>query len=198
MSSEQPPPPELPLVGGFACLDFCNTLSGWGGPGPRERAGDPAALAAWCAQAFGQTPRIDREEWSRLIRLREALHAVFDAIAIQADPPADAVALLQAEVAEAASRRRLTGSAAGGAWRDEPPGDGTAGRHRLAMDALDLLLGGEPARLKRCAGHDCAWLFYDRSKNASRRWCLMSDCGTADKVRRFRQRRRSGPEARDR
>ncbi|MGK9236599.1 CGNR zinc finger domain-containing protein [Inquilinus limosus] len=184
-------PPELPLVGGFVCLDFCNTLSGWGGPGPRERAGDPAALAVWCAQAFGEIPRIDHEEWARLIRLRETLHAVFDAMATGGDPPAEAVALLQAEVAEAAARRRLAVTAAGASWRDAPATDGTTVRHRLAMDALDLLLRGEPARLKRCAGHDCGWLFYDRSKNASRRWCLMSDCGTADKVRRFRQRQRS-------
>ncbi|MGK9165837.1 CGNR zinc finger domain-containing protein [Inquilinus limosus] len=190
MSSEPSSLSEPLLVGGFACLDFCNTLSGRGGPGPRERAGDPAALAAWCALAFGETPRIDREEWSRLIRLREALHAVFDAIANRSDPPEEAVALLQEEVAEAAARRRLAVTAAGGTWRDAPPTDGAAVRHRLAMDALDLLLHGEPARLKRCAGHDCGWIFYDRSKNASRRWCLMSDCGTADKVRRFRQRQR--------
>ncbi len=192
MSPEQPPPPEPQLVGGFACLDFCNTLSGWGGPGPRERAGDPAALAAWCAHAFGQTPRIDREDWARLIRLRETLHAVLDAVATRVEPPAAAVAELQAEVAAAASRRRLIVTATGSAWRDAPPADGSAVRHRLAMDALDLLLHGEPARLKRCAGHDCAWLFYDRSKNASRRWCQMADCGTQDKVRRFRQRQRSG------
>jgi predicted RNA-binding Zn ribbon-like protein len=192
MSSDQPTHSQLPLVGGFACLDFCNTLSGWEGPGPRERVGDPAALGAWCAQAFGVTPQIDREEWSRLIRLRAALHAVFDAIAIRVEPPAEAAALLQREVAEAAGRRRLTVTAAGGAWQDPPLTDGAAVRHRLAMDALDLLLRGEPARLKRCAGHDCAWLFYDRSKNASRRWCLMADCGTTDKVRRFRQRQRSG------
>lgn len=191
MSPEPSSPSEPLLVGGFACLDFCNTLSGWGGPGPRERAGDPVALAAWCARAFGETPRIDQEEWSRLIRLRGALHAVFDAIAIEAEPPAQAAALLQQEVAEAAGRRRLTVTAAGGAWQDAAPTDGTAVRYRLAMDALDLLLQGEPARLKRCAGHDCGWLFYDRSKNASRRWCLMADCGTTDKVRRFRQRQRS-------
>ncbi|MGO1076783.1 CGNR zinc finger domain-containing protein [Inquilinus sp. CA228] len=192
MSPEPSSPSEPQLVGGFACLDFCNTLSGWGGPGPRERAGDPAALAAWCAHAFGETPRIDAADWTRLIGLRGVLHAVLDAVATRAEPPAEAVAQLQAEVAEAASRRRLTVSAAGSAWRDAPPADGVAVRHRLAMDALDLLLQGEPARLKRCAGHDCGWLFYDRSKNASRRWCLMADCGTTDKVRRFRQRQRSG------
>lgn len=191
MLSEQPPPSEPQLVGGFACLDFCNTVSGWDGPGPRERAGTSAALAAWCARVFGATPRIGAADWARLVRLRAVLHAVLDAVATQADPPAEAVAELQAEVAEAAARRRLTVTAAGGAWRDAPPADGTAVRHRLAMDALDLLLHGEPARLKRCAGHDCAWLFYDRSKNASRRWCQMADCGTSDKVRRFRQRQRS-------
>jgi len=191
MPSDVPSSPEPQLVGGFACLDFCNTLSGWGGPGPRERAGDPAALSTWCARVFGRAPRIDQEEWARLIRLRTALHAVLDAVATRTDPPADVMALLQAEVAEAASRRRLTVTAAGGAWEDPPPTDGSAVRHRLAMDALDLLLQGDPARLKRCAGHDCGWLFYDRSKNASRRWCLMSDCGTTAKVRRFRQRHRS-------
>lgn len=192
MLSEQTPPPEPQLVGGFACLDFCNTLSGLGGPGPRERAGDPAALAAWCAHVFGEAPRIDAADWSRLIELRALLYAVLDAVAIQVEPPAEAVAGLQAEVAEAAAGRRLTVTAAGSAWQDAPPADGTAVRHRLAMDALDLLLRDEPARLKRCAGHDCGWLFYDRSKNASRRWCQMADCGTSDKVRRFRQRQRSG------
>jgi len=193
MSSEQPSPSEPQLVGGFACLDFCNTLSGWGGPGPRERAGTPAALAAWCAYAFGDAPRIDAGDWARLIRLRAVLHAVLDSVATQAAPPAEAVAELQIEVAEAAACRRLTVTAAGGTWQDAPPVDGTAVRHRLAMDALDLLLQGEPARLKRCAGHDCAWLFYDRSKNASRRWCVMEDCGTRAKVRSFRARQKSTP-----
>lgn len=183
---------EPQLVGGFACLDFCNTLSGWGGPGPRDRAGDPAALVEWCALAFGERPRIDAADWARLIRLRDVLHAVLDAIAVKVDPPAEAVAQLEAEVAEAAARRRLAVTAAGGRWQDAPSTDAAAVRHRLAMDALDLLLQGDPVRLKRCAGHDCGWLFYDRSKNASRRWCLMADCGTSDKVRRFRQRQRSG------
>jgi predicted RNA-binding Zn ribbon-like protein len=186
---DDPAPPDPLFVGGYACLDFCNTLSGRDGPAPRERTGDPAALAAWCESAFGMRPRIEASDWARLIRLRAVLHALFDGVALAAVPAQASVALLEAEVAEAAGRRRLVATPAGFAWRDAPPADGVAVRHRLAMDALALLTEGDPARLKRCDGHDCGWLFYDRSKNGSRRWCQMSDCGTAAKVRRFRQRK---------
>jgi CGNR zinc finger len=34
--------------------------------------------------------------------------------------------------------------------------------------------------VKRCAGYP--WLFLDRSKNASRRWCAMNGCGTQEKI----------------
>jgi len=53
---------------------------------------------------------------------------------------------------------------------------------------LDNLLTGDLRRVKRCPSHDCLWLFHDDSKNLSRRWCAMDDCGTLDKVRRYRER----------
>jgi hypothetical protein len=49
-------------------------------------------------------------------------------------------------------------------------------------------------RLKACP--DCRWVFFDHTRNGSKRWCLMNAgptgraCGTIDKVRRFRQRQR--------
>ena len=63
----------------------------------------------------------------------------------------------------------------------------TASAHAIARDAAELLIG-DPRRIKRCPNHECLWLFYDASKNLSRRWCAMDDCGTLDKVRRFRGR----------
>ena len=57
----------------------------------------------------------------------------------------------------------------------------------LVRDAAAVVTG-ERRRIKRCPAHDCLWLFYDGSKNLSRRWCAMDDCGTRDKVRRFRAR----------
>ncbi len=52
--------------------------------------------------------------------------------------------------------------------------------------AIDLLMSAELAHLKVCGG--CGWLFLDSSKNHSRRWCRMSDCGNVAKVRSHRQR----------
>jgi predicted RNA-binding Zn ribbon-like protein len=37
----------------------------------------------------------------------------------------------------------------------------------------------------------CGWVFLDRSRNGSRRWCAMADCGTQAKSRRLTARRRA-------
>jgi predicted RNA-binding Zn ribbon-like protein len=49
------------------------------------------------------------------------------------------------------------------------------------------------AGLRRCppdAG-GCGWVFLDHSRNGSRRWCRMADCGTTAKARRLTERRRA-------
>ncbi|GAA0525524.1 hypothetical protein GCM10010172_02470 [Paractinoplanes ferrugineus] len=46
-------------------------------------------------------------------------------------------------------------------------------------------------RVKACRGDDCRWVFIDGSRNASRRWCAMADCGNRAKVAAFRDRRRA-------
>jgi predicted RNA-binding Zn ribbon-like protein len=54
----------------------------------------------------------------------------------------------------------------------------------IARAAALLLLGEEARRVRRCAADDCGWLFLDTSKNGSRRWCDMEDCGNRAKARR--------------
>lgn len=49
---------------------------------------------------------------------------------------------------------------------------------------------GHWERLKVCPREDCAWAFYDKSKNRSGRWCKMEVCGNVEKARAFRERRR--------
>lgn len=49
-------------------------------------------------------------------------------------------------------------------------------------------LGGLSSQLKLCHNPDCRWVFVDRSKNHSRRWCEMGTCGNRAKVRRYRRR----------
>jgi predicted RNA-binding Zn ribbon-like protein len=49
---------------------------------------------------------------------------------------------------------------------------------------------GTWSRLKICANPDCAWVFYDRSRNQQGNWCDMAVCGNRLKNRQLRARRR--------
>jgi predicted RNA-binding Zn ribbon-like protein len=46
-------------------------------------------------------------------------------------------------------------------------------------------------RLKICSSGACRFVYYDRSKNASRRWCSMEVCGNRCKTTAYRQRQRT-------
>lgn len=67
----------------------------------------------------------------------------------------------------------------------------------IAADFGDLLAFGERSRMKLCANPECRWVFYDETRNRSRRWCISAECGNVSKVRAFRARKRaehtSGP-----
>jgi predicted RNA-binding Zn ribbon-like protein len=63
----------------------------------------------------------------------------------------------------------------------------------LLAAVLVAVRDGTWHRLKACP--DCEWVFFDRSRNASKRWCVMQavseggrSCGTLAKVREFRRR----------
>ena len=58
----------------------------------------------------------------------------------------------------------------------------------VARSAADLLTSADLKRVGVCAGEGCGWLFFDTSKNNSRRWCAMEDCGNRAKARRHYQR----------
>ncbi|TIM06102.1 CGNR zinc finger domain-containing protein [Mesorhizobium sp.] len=57
----------------------------------------------------------------------------------------------------------------------------------LAVSALSLLQADTVARLRICP--NCSWLFLDRSRNSSRRWCDMAVCGNRQKASRHYRRR---------
>jgi predicted RNA-binding Zn ribbon-like protein len=63
----------------------------------------------------------------------------------------------------------------------------------LMIDWAQLLLTGEVKRLKRCAEDSCGWVFWDTSKNHSRRWCSMRVCGNRAKARRYAARHATKP-----
>lgn len=127
-----------------------------------------------------------------LTRARGELRGLLEQWASGAVTPIDCVAALDPMVSAAAGNRRIV--VAGGA----PVVIFTPARRdwrwvlaEVAVSAADLARSGEAARLKVCGNPDCTWLFYDRSHNASRRWCDVATCGNLVKVREFRARRRA-------
>jgi predicted RNA-binding Zn ribbon-like protein len=61
---------------------------------------------------------------------------------------------------------------------------------RLMAMVASAVESGIWERLKACPREECEWAFYDRTKNASGRWCSMESCGNIEKARAFRERRR--------
>jgi predicted RNA-binding Zn ribbon-like protein len=62
----------------------------------------------------------------------------------------------------------------------------------VARSAAELLTSDDLAAVRECAAPDCRWLFLDRSRNRSRRWCAMATCGNRSKARRHYRRGRAG------
>jgi predicted RNA-binding Zn ribbon-like protein len=189
-------PETIKLWGGALCLDFANSVDWSEDDEPLSPATDaltsPAALGRWgrrLGTVGGRPPAIGDEELEAALALRLVLHRTFSALAAGDRPRrADLEALARAH-AEAAGAGRLAPDADGG-WRLRwPSGDPRAIRFAVAVDAVALL--ADPARLARvhrCPGPGCGWLFLDTS--GRRRWCSMSTCGSRVKMRRMYERRR--------
>jgi predicted RNA-binding Zn ribbon-like protein len=61
---------------------------------------------------------------------------------------------------------------------------------RIAASFADMLALNRADRLKYCPNEGCKWIFYDRTKANTRRWCNDRTCGNRDRVQRSRVRQR--------
>lgn len=61
---------------------------------------------------------------------------------------------------------------------------------RIAASFAEMLAINRPDRLKYCPNEGCKWIFYDRTKANTRRWCNDRTCGNRDRVQRSRVRQR--------
>jgi predicted RNA-binding Zn ribbon-like protein len=131
----------------------------------------------------------------RAVELREAIYRLLLAHAHGGVPaPAD-LAVLNAALTPALAQARLVPAANGYAldW-DLAAGDALDGLlWPVAYSAADLLATPDQlARVGQCQDdRGCGWLFLDLTKNHSRRWCAMGDCGNRAKAKRHYERKKS-------
>lgn len=189
------------LSGSHLALDFANTVSQRHTDRPIERLASYSDLVE-----FARQTRLIAEEEARELReraasrpeeaaavvrqaveLREALYGIFAATARGEEPRRPDLQVLNGQLA----RFRLD-EGFRWEWASRPGGlDSFLGA--ILRPALDLLTSGPRDRIRICAADDCVWVFLDSSKNRSRRWCDMTQCGNRAKARRHYQRTRGRP-----
>jgi predicted RNA-binding Zn ribbon-like protein len=131
---------------------------------------------------------VDQSDLERLSAVREALREMLRANNAGEPAPRAAVAELNRQSSEAAIGLRF--DADGSQLVTTCQGvDSTIAR--LLSVVHESMGAGTWERLKVCPADDCLWAFYDRSRNHSRTWCEMEDCGNRAKARAYRERRRS-------
>lgn len=194
--------PEFDFSGGALCLDFANAITG--------EVAACSDLVAWARQAgaierrkarallceAGAHPRIASRILGRARELRETLFGIFTAIAAGHEPDGADIEEFNSFLGRAAGHLRLELSPEGSSWRwreDAAALDGLL--WQVTWSAAELLTSPDIERITECGAANCRWLFLDRSRNRSRRWCDMKTCGNRSKVRRHYRRKRSAASA---
>lgn len=194
------------LDGGHVALEFVNTLGGTHEDGPQphdEHLRTYGDLLAWSvrvgtlsspaadrlARTAASHPREATRALAEAIELRERAYAVLRSVADGRPPPERDLARLLEDERDALRHAQLAPGGAAFSWRWEEEDDLRLPVWPLAHAAVELLTEGPLDRMKLC--DRCRWLFLDRSKNRSRRWCSMEECGLSVKKRRYVERRRA-------
>jgi predicted RNA-binding Zn ribbon-like protein len=190
---------DLKLREGWLCLDFANTVEWHAREHPNEGLKSYPDLVEWAQKVRLLTgheaqqlllmaearPSEAAAALERAVALREAIYRIFSAVIARASPARADITLLNTVLAEALARLRVIPQANRFAWQ-------WADREStldwmlwpVAHSAANLLTSKELQRVGECALEGCGWLFFDTSRNQSRRWCSMKACGNVAKARR--------------
>lgn len=194
---------ELHLVGGNAALDFANSVNAHESDEPRDNLHSYNDLLIWSERA-GVLSRDQRRQLSeaaaadapgastalkQAMQLRDVIFKLFIAVARGEGRVEPELIAFNRSVERYLRRVRLVRKDRSFEMDFHPQGRLDGMLAVIAWSAVELLRSEEISRVKACGMETCGWLFVDRSKNHSRRWCEMSDCGNTVKARRFRERK---------
>src|SRR5919201_6427394 len=182
------------LLAGRLCLDLANTIEGPISEDPEDFLHDYAGLARWSwhARAIDDSglrslndlakanPERAAAAFEQALRLREAVDGLFRAVAHGHEPAAEDLGTVQQGYVEALEAASLVHDVEQFDWSWRGVDDLRLPIWLAAASAVELLTEGDLARVKQCRGpaDDCGWLFYDTSRNGTRRWCSMEGCGS--------------------
>jgi predicted RNA-binding Zn ribbon-like protein len=192
----------VPLEGGHLALDFVNTVGGLRDEPPStvdELLETYEDLTIWWARldviserqasslrgAARRDPPGAKRALAQAIELRDQIaYPIFRALSDGERPPARLLGRLRDLECEGLAGAHLGPDG----WRWPAPDELTDPLRPVVHAAVELLTHGPLERLGTCG--NCRWLFLDQSRNRSRRWCSMDECGIQMKHARFVEKRR--------
>lgn len=205
MDDKMREPSSLKLLGGRLCLDFVNTVEWWGKEEPDEYLKNYHDLVTWSRHVGTLAPKeakilLQKAEkhpseadrvLSRAIKLRDTIYLLFSAIIADKKSANDILVVFNKHLTTTMRSVRLIERRGRFHW--DAAGDKSELDwilNPIIYSAADLLVSDELKKVKSCYNPFCGWLFLDISRNQSRRWCDMKDCGNRAKAIRFYQRKK--------
>jgi predicted RNA-binding Zn ribbon-like protein len=198
MNTEKPY--QFGRIGGALCLDFTNTASWEADQQTSEHLNDFPDLVRWCkeaalvgqdsAAALVEEPEENRAEATAILAkakdLRGTLYRIFIALSRRKFPASGDLQLLNEALGQTPLHLEIRRE------RDQFLSEHKAVGTKFAKllgpvvwSAAEVLTSGKIDQVKCCASETCGWLFLDNTKNHSRRWCDMGDCGSQAKAKRY-------------
>jgi predicted RNA-binding Zn ribbon-like protein len=193
-------PYQFGRIGGALCLDFTNTASWEADRQTTEHLNDFSDLVRWCteaalvrqdsAAALVREPEENAADAAAILAqakdLRGTLYRIFIALSRGKFPPSGDLQLLNEALAQTPLRLEVRRE------KDQFLSERKAVETKFAKllgpvvwSAAEVLTSGKIDQVKCCASETCGWLFLDNTKNHSRRWCDMADCGSQAKAKRY-------------
>jgi predicted RNA-binding Zn ribbon-like protein len=187
-------------IAGILCLDFTNTASWIGGRQTTEHLHEVRDLLRWCAESaiitrqtaltLSDEAERDPARWSCVLteakELRENIYGLFFALSQGKTPlPKDLRLLNQTLDRTPVSLEVRRTKKAFSCQRKAGGTEFTQLLGPVLWSVVELLTSENIEQVKCCASDTCGWLFLDTSKNHSRRWCDMADCGSRAKAKRY-------------
>jgi len=155
-----------------------------------DELGGPRELGAWMAQRglLFTGARITPAMLDTALQLRASVRTYLQCNPAERRENKGAVQSLNAALMlfPLVAKARVDGGMVLGPARD----DALAGLSAVVAELYDGSVKGTLDRLKMCAAEECRRVFFDRSKPATRRWCMSTLCGNRMKTRAYRERHR--------
>jgi predicted RNA-binding Zn ribbon-like protein len=197
----------LPLDGGLLCLDFVNTVQTRKKEVFHEYLPDYSAFLQWSIKLNIISPdevkefeiKVKRSPASAItayhhaIIARELLYKLFSAKADEKPVESDVLSDFNSLLAEAMQHIGFINTKEGlkEYWLNTE-NNIVAPLWKVMKSAYDILTAPEAKYVKECS--ICGWLFLDKSRTHTRRWCNPLECGSLYKATRYYHRQKEKKE----